>query len=125
MAEAKVEPEMRKFILILIIKHGKNDLFFAHKTVVVLGGKIGEVSKQWHSHDITSLPRSIEIVVPEEIVNDIYVVIALENKFNGVVEYSSDKYNLTLKYMNKKVKTVELTSRHRIFDIYRILFASF
>ena len=104
----------------LIIKYGDKNLSFSHHTIKVMGGVVGKVSSEWHSEDTTYLPKSIKVVIPNEIGGGFYIVVVIENKFNGECVYSSKRIQLDTQTMNDSPTSISVDSKHRFFDIYRM-----
>jgi hypothetical protein len=77
-----------------------------------MGSLRGDISSEWHSEDITYLPHSIEVMVPNEINDQFYIVIGIENKSNGQCVYSSGKYFYHTGDMNDSFKNIVVKSNH-------------
>jgi hypothetical protein len=78
-------------VLGVIVKHGNNDIFFHHHTVIVLGRSAdpNTSTTEWHREMITTLPKSMEIVLPDGVDGPFNLVFGIHNTFSGICLYTS------------------------------------
>ncbi|CAF2788058.1 unnamed protein product [Rotaria sp. Silwood2] len=94
--------------MILILKPG-GDLFFAHHVVKIFGIIPGQERQLWHQEDITYLPITVVVPLPDSLRGNFGVRCEIYNKFSGTLSFKSHgTWYLETKNLSTQNKTIPI-----------------
>lgn len=117
--------ETKKLRLTIELKNQSNALSISHHVLNIEGAIEKEVSKHWWEADITSLPISIIVPIPQQINGRFYIVLALVNKFTDQVKYLSSKQHFEWSEINDIPKSIVVQGKISIIDLFFLMLPYF